>query len=479
MRSLIGSVLDAVRSDDQAGIRVPVPMASARGASTSPGTVASMTEQMRTTSSVGTLFSIVNRTSTSVAAVDWHMHRLGAGMDAECPMEGCGERGVTLVESHPALEVLNDPNPFYTRSEYIENGQQHVDLTGECWTVVAYTAGRPTELWNVRPDRIAPVRHPTKFIDGYVYVTPDGEKIPLPNNTVMQIRMPNPLDPYRGLGPVQAVMTQIDSARYSAAWNRNFFRNSAIPGGVIEIPNELTDDEWNEFQYRWAESHRGVENAHRVALIERGGVWKDVAFSQKDMQFAELGKLTREEMREAFGIHGHMLGLSEDINLAAAKAADTTYAKYIQVPRLDRWKAMLNKDFLRMFGNGMGRKNYAFAYCSPVPADVEEDNSTLTAKSGAAKTFVDAGWYGPSVAEQLGLPEMVYGNPEIDPSQQLLVDIVKAAPSLFPVIGPMLGYELPEPPAPEPAPSPEPGTVEEPTSEPPEPEPAPDEVPEE
>jgi HK97 family phage portal protein len=454
MRSILGGVVDALRPVRAATSSTPgnspIPYATSRGGGLGGGS-GSFTEQMGTQSSVGTVFSIVNRLSTDVASVDWHMHRITGSEDDECPLDGCDAVGVQLVTSHPALVVLNSPNMFYTRQEFVETIQQHVDLTGEGWFVVSKIAGRPVEIWPVRPDRIAPIRHPKLFVAGYVYAAPDGEKIPLRTDEVVMLRMPNAMDPYRGLGPVQSVMTQIDSARYSAEWNRKFFQNSALPGGVIEMAGELEDDEWKRFQARWAESHKGVNNAHRVALIEYGGVWKQSGFTQKDMQFAELGKVSREEVREAFGIHGHMIGQAEDINLANAKAADSTYAKRLEVPRLDRWKGAFNKDFLKMFG-AMG-KGYAFAYCSPVPADVEEDNAVLTAKTTAARTMVEAGWYGPSVAERFGLPEMIYGNPNIDPEQQLLVDIVKAAPSLFPVIGPMLGYDVPKP---DPAPAPEP-----------------------
>ena len=73
-----------------------------------------------------TLFSIVNRTSTATAKQPWHMHRKKAGascdFDAGGPNE-CTATGVELVETHPALTVLNKPNPFFTRQELVESGQ--------------------------------------------------------------------------------------------------------------------------------------------------------------------------------------------------------------------------------------------------------------------------------------------------------------------------------------------------------------------
>jgi HK97 family phage portal protein len=370
--------------------------------------------QLRAMGAVGTLFAIVNRLSVDTAAVDWHMHRLpsraGRGASAKTACDICDQKGVTLVTEHPALSVWNAPNDFFTTGEFVESEQQHVDLTGEGWWLVAKIGGRPIELWPVRPDRMLPVPHPTKFLNGYVYLGPDGERVPLGLDEVIQIRMPNPMDPYRGMGAVQSILMDLDSARYSAEWNRNFFLNGAEPGGIIALDRSmsLTDPEWEQLRQRWAEQHRGVANAHRVAILEMGK-WVDRKFSQKDMQFAELRNVSREVIREAFAMHAHKLGLSESVNRANADAADTTYAREQTVPRLGRFRQALNKDFLKMFGD-MG-KGYEFVPGNPVPEDREAANAERTSKTTAYKTLTDAGVDPEDAALVVGLPPMRHVTP--------------------------------------------------------------------
>ncbi|NIS37118.1 MAG: hypothetical protein GWN07_39840, partial [Actinobacteria bacterium] len=41
------------------------------------------------------------------------------------------EEDRTEVIRHAALNVWNHPNPFMTRQDLVEAGQQHLDLTGE------------------------------------------------------------------------------------------------------------------------------------------------------------------------------------------------------------------------------------------------------------------------------------------------------------------------------------------------------------
>jgi HK97 family phage portal protein len=395
--------------------------------------------QMRAMGSVGTLFAIVNRTSNGTAQVNWRLYRKAKSGKPEDRTE---------VTSHLALDIWNRPNPFMTRQEFVEAFQQHVDLTGEGWWIVGRDTRSPLplELWPVRPDRMSPVPSATDFLSGYVYQGPDGEKVPLEPPDVIFLRMPNPLDPYRGMGPVQSILTDLDSERYSAEWNRNFFLNSAEPGGIIEVAKRLSDDEFKEMTTRWREQHQGVAQAHRVAVLEQG-TWKDRKFSMRDMQFTELRSVSREIIREAFGFPKPMLGATDDVNRANAEAAEVVFARWLMVPRLERIKGALNNDFLPLFG---GQGDLEFDYDDPTPADSERENSERDSKVTAAQLLIDAGFNPTEVLEAFDLPELTYGLPGADPDRDLLTKLVMGAPTLAPMILPMLGFELPEQAAPAP-----------------------------
>ena len=349
------------------------------------------TSQLGSTGSNSTLFAVIHNLANATAAINWRLYRKSSTGNPEDRTE---------VLSHPALVVFNKPNQFYTRQEFVETFQQHIDLAGEAWWVVSYIGNTPIELWPVRPDKMTPVPHPTDFLSGYIYNGPEGEKIPLGLNEVIQIRMPNPLDPYRGMGPIQSLLVDLDSTKYAAEWNRNYFYNSAEPGGVIEVPNGLSDSQFDELQARWNEQHRGVSGAHRVAIIEHG-TWKDRNVSQKDMQFAELRQVSRDIIQEAFGFPKSMLGTVTDVNRANAEAMEYVFAKWRIVPRLERIKMALNNDFLPLFGaTGQGVE---FDYENPVPDDEAQeiaDRNSIVANLVALK---NAGFDETAAAEWLGI----------------------------------------------------------------------------
>ncbi|MFC7817563.1 phage portal protein [Streptomyces sp. NPDC057367] len=392
-RTLLGALSNAART-----ATVPVPFTSRAAAHSVFGQRRDAEAQMRAMSAVGTLFAIVDRTSNATALVDWKLYRKAKSGRDEDRVE---------VTNHAALDLWNKPNAFMPRQEFVEAQQQHYDLTGEAWWIIARRPGVsiPLEMWPVRPDRMTPVPSTDKFLAGYTYTSPDGEQIPLGLDEVIQLRRPCPWDPYRGLSPVLSILPDLDTSRYAAEWSRAFFINSAQPGGIIEVPNALSDDQFDELRERWNEQHRGVGNAHRVAILEHGK-WVDRTISQRDMQFVELRGATADRVREAYGISKTAIGDFEDINRASALAAKAWFAEQQTIPRLERIKAALNHELLPMFGPTAD--GLEFDYCDPVPSDPETEAATLTARAEAAAALRTAGWEPAGVLSAVGLPEIPY-----------------------------------------------------------------------
>lgn len=392
-----------------------------------------MEAQMRAAGSVGTLFAIVNRLIEAYSQVEWHLYKSAASGRKE-------DR--EPVTDHPAVQLWESPNPFMTGPAFRETTQQHEELVGEQWWVVVPhdRLSIPGELWPVRPDRMEPIPDTAEFLTEYQYRAPGGGLVRLDKNSVVFLRRPNPLDIYRGMGAVQTILSDVEGSRLAADWVRNFFYNNASPGGVIEVDHNLDDPEWDQFQSRWAESHRGVANAHRVAMLERGMKWVDRRFTMQELQIEGLRSVPRELIREAFGFPRPMLGTVDDTNRANMEAADTMMARWLSKPRLERTKQALNTRLLPMYGP-LGR-GYEFDYDNPVPADVKTDADVLASSARAARDLVAAGYWGPSVLSAVGLPEIQYRDPNYDENRETLIRIVTGAPTTAPIILPLLGFDL-------------------------------------
>lgn len=371
--------------------------------------VASSSEVLQRCYSVmSTVYSCVSLRAESAARPEWHLYRKQpADARRRYATTDTGSDQRTEVISHAALSLVNKPNDFYSRFRLFESDQQFLDLTGEYYWVISRDGGLnfPTGIWPVRPDRMMPVPDPDNYLLGWIYTSPDGrEKIPLDTDQVIQVALPNPLDPMHGLGPVQSLLVQIDAYRYSTAWNRNFFLNSAVPNGVVTVPGSWDDTEFKKFTDRWRETHRGVGRAHRIAVLEDGAAWAPNQMSMRDMDFATLQNLSRDIVREAFRMPKVMLGVSDDVNRANAQTGMEVFAAWSIVPPLDRKRDMLNNVFLPMFGSTGA--NVEFDYTTPVPPNREEDRLEMVAKCQAALSLITAGYDPHDVLEVIGLPDM-------------------------------------------------------------------------
>ncbi len=401
MRSLLGSLtrgLSNLAPDTK--VKTPVPFASARPSLQNLAARDDRETQLAAMASNGTLFAIVDRLANATAQVKWTLYQKAkSGLDED-------RKPVT---AHACIDLWERPNPFMPRQEFMETVQQHFELTGEGYPIIYKVGSLPLELWPARPDRMKPIPHVTKFLAGWHYISPDGDKIPLGLDEVMQLRRPSPTDIYRGMSPVTPLMADLDSGRYAALWNRNFFINGAEPGGILEVPESLSDDRFRELQARWNEQHRGVSRAHRVAMLEDGMKWVDRTITQKDMQFVQLREGARDTIMEGYAFGKPMLGVTDDVNRANAEAGAVVFARWQLIPRLERWKAMLNFDLLPMYGGTS--TNLEWDYENPVPEDREAENAALTARSNAAKTLTEAGWHPEDVLQATGLPPMRFEKP--------------------------------------------------------------------
>ena len=342
----------------------------------------------------GTLFAVLDGIIGSVSSVRWHLYRTTSS----------GER--IEITSHPALSVMQRPNRFMSWSDLVSIMILHYELVGEAYAVLSRIGRIPVEIWPIRPDRMDPKPHKTEFIELWNYRNPSGTITELPVDDILWMRRPNGYDPYHGIGPVQSVLVELDAAQYSAEWNRNFFLNSASPGGVIEIPGTLNDSQFERLMKRWRSSHKGTRNAHKVSIIEGGGKWVGTSQSMRDMDFTGLRQLSSEAIREAFRYPVPLLGTTTDVNRATAQAARGIRAEEITLPLLEQIRQIMNTVFTTQYTTGTGRLEFDFE--SPVQEDEELAIRRLDSSVKAAVALAGAGWDPDESLAAVGMPAITW-----------------------------------------------------------------------
>lgn len=142
------------------------------------------------------------------------------------------------VEEHPLLELVRNPNPFYsdialwaaTILSYCTDGNAY-------WIKVRNTAGQVVELWYVPHWMMEPKAglDGTEFLSHYWYTPGTGfGRILIDPEDVIHFRHGlNPRDLRRGLSPLQGVIREIFADIESSNFVASLLRNMGVPGVVI------------------------------------------------------------------------------------------------------------------------------------------------------------------------------------------------------------------------------------------------------
>jgi len=348
----------------------------------------------------GTVYQTVQTLASSTSMAPWTLYRKRAP-------RGNPNQPREVVNRHAALSLLERPNNFFTRQSLMMSTQVNAELTGEGILLVVRNemSTIPVELWPINPKRMRPVPDPDNYIIGWVYTAPDGERIPLDNDQVIKfVLMPDPRNPIRGLSPIQALTMDLETAKQSSRYVKNFYLNDAQPGGMIEAPNSLSDEAFKRLKTQWENEHRGVANAHRVAILEEGARWVSKSSNLKDMEYIGHRELANNEVRRGFGMAKTMLGETEQVNRASAEAAEMVFRKWKSLPRLDLWRQALNSQLLPLFGStGNGVE---FDFDAQIPENEEALARQRESKTASALNLVNAGFDPEDVLMTVGLPPM-------------------------------------------------------------------------
>lgn len=405
------------------GERPPVPVTARRGTGLPMLMGRGGNDTQRQASQYGKsspLYTAAQLNAEAVASATWRLYQTHTGRGR---ISGPDPR--KEVEDHAFLRLLTRPNTFMHQQFFMEYSHLLAELNGLMYIVVARTMGIPSSMWPIRRDRIVPVPDPEQYLLGYAYVCDDGSFLPLQLDEVIPYQVPDPDDPLGGMSPAKPLMTDLEAGHMTAEYRRNFFKNGANPGGIIELDEEaiIPERELAEIQERWAEQHLGVRNAHRVAILERGK-WIQNDVSLKDMQFTQMRQDDRNAIYEGYRTPKSIVGVTEDVNRANAEAAEYTWTKWTITTKLKRWRAAWNYYLLPMFSSAASG-GYVCDFDNIVPDDWQADAATTASNAHAAAELVAAGFHPEDVLAQLsmgamrfiGAPGPARNAPQTDPQQ--------------------------------------------------------------
>ena len=225
----------------------------------------------------------------------------------------------------PVLEgdlaaLLARPNPETPAALFWMLAVTHLQLCGDAFLYkerMGIERGAVKELYLYPKSRMRCVTDVNGLLVGWIYQL-GAKQIPIAKDDLIHLRLPNPYSDHVGLGPADVARLSIEQEFAANLYNKAFFENYGQVGGALKFPKNLTDQQFNRLLTNWRETRAGVARAYEVLILEGGGEYVDTAQSLKDMAFAELKKMSREEKAAAFGVPPAEVGIFEYANYANA-----------------------------------------------------------------------------------------------------------------------------------------------------------------
>jgi HK97 family phage portal protein len=206
----------------------------------------------------------------------------------------------------PAYALLNDQaNPEMDAMAFRETIFGHELLRGDGFAEIERDQGlRAKALWPLNPARMRMVRNGKNGVNipdappgqlAYLYQLPGGtDKIFAPE-MIFHLHGFGP-DGLRGYSIVAMLRDAMGLALATEQYGGRFFRNDASPGAVLTHPKTLSDKARTNIEHSWKEAHQGLDNAHRIAILEEGLTVTKVGIDPQDAQFLETRKFQRDEL---------------------------------------------------------------------------------------------------------------------------------------------------------------------------------------
>lgn len=281
--------------------------------------------------------SVTRTTALSYDAV-WRAVNLISGDVAKLPLmlyERNGE-GKDRATTHPAYQLIrHKPNEYMTAFTFKQTLTAHAMLQrGGFAYIFRGGDGRPVELLPLIPDHTYPVRE-----NGVLwYVTQVGGTLrKLRPEDVLHIKGLS-YDGLDGYIVLDMGRESIGGAIASRDYGSTFFKNGAKPSVVLEHPGKISKEAVEDLRKSWDRIHAGLENSHKIAILEQGMKLHAFSMNAKDAQLIENRKFSLVEIANLFGVPPHKLGDTARTSYASLEQENQSYLDDALDPWLVRWE---------------------------------------------------------------------------------------------------------------------------------------------
>ncbi|QIC06079.1 phage portal protein [Brevibacillus sp. 7WMA2] len=241
--------------------------------------------------------------------------------------------------NHSVTSLLGiRPNPYMNAYTFKELLQVHVMLWGNAYALIDWGwNGRLEALWPLNPSVTEVTTDPNTGEVWYTTTLPNGEQRKIPWFDVLHLEAISKTG-LKGISPISVIREKIGIQQASDKFIGTFYANGTTSRGILKVPDILQPEAKDRTREEWQKLNTGLNNAHKVAILDGGLDYQSLGMPLKDAEFIETQKFGIGEIAKIYKIPPHKLGQLDRATFSNIEHQSIEYVKNTLQPIITNWE---------------------------------------------------------------------------------------------------------------------------------------------
>lgn len=241
-----------------------------------------------------------------------------------------------IIEDHPFVTILADPNPFTSYYELMTQTISNLDAWGNCyWYIKRNSINLPFGIELLETSCVKYTFDSNGYPNGFEYsLYNNGKQIKqyFSLNDVIHFKYTGYNKSLYGLSIIQKNYSAIEIYHYENEYQKNLLKNGGVFSTIFKAKQKLTPEQLAKFENDFEEKHKGSTNAGRPLIIPMYMDSEKFSYNPMEIGYLESKKASKNEILNMFRVHPAMLGDADGVNKANGYIGKNTFLEDVLTP---------------------------------------------------------------------------------------------------------------------------------------------------
>ncbi len=227
-------------------------------------------------------------------------------------------------------------------------------------------------------------------------------------NEIIYLMLNPQSDSVYGLSPLESLYKRVIANIYTAEWQKNFFKNSAVPQLLLSLKGG-THEQMQKFQRFLENEFKGFEKAHKTLVMNLPVDVTKLSYSNEEMEFMDYQKFLRRTMCAVYSVPEAIIGEFENANRANSQVQYQIFKNQAVLPICNLISYHFNTALIPQFG--FDDVEFRFKPTDVIDKKLQADTLAVYLNNSIMTINEARG--------VLGLPRVTWGDVPLEKSQAL------------------------------------------------------------